>query len=94
MDTTPLSCREAMSMEKPIIATSVGGIPEMIYDDKTGFLVKEGDHQTWIKKIEILIEQKELSLRLGKNAKQLVIEKFNWEKLSIEFLNAVKPYLK
>ena len=94
MDTTPLSCREAMSMEKPIIATSVGGIPEMIYDDKTGFLVKEGDHQIWIKKIEMLIEQKELSLRLGKNAKQLVIEKFNWEKLSIEFLNAVKPYLK
>ena len=46
------------------------------------------------KQIEILIEQKELSLRLGKNAKQLVIEKFNWEKLSIEFLNAVKPYLK
>ena len=94
MDTTPLSCREAMSMEKPIIATSVGGIPEMIYDDKTGFLVKEGDFQTWIKKIEVLIEQKELSLRLGKNAKQLIIEKFNWEKLSIEFLNAVKPYLK
>ena len=55
MDTTPLSCRESMSMKKPIIGTNVGGIPEMIYHQKTGLLVDEGDSQAWIKSIELLL---------------------------------------
>ena len=44
MDTTPLSCREAQLMENPVVATNVGGIPEVILDKKTGFLVNEGDY--------------------------------------------------
>ncbi len=35
MDTTPLSCREAMSMQNPVVASKVGGIPEMVFDKKT-----------------------------------------------------------
>ena len=47
---TPLSCREAMAMQNPVVATKVGGIPEMIYDNETGFLVDEGDHKKWVEK--------------------------------------------
>ena len=94
MDTTPLSCRESMSMKNPTIATKVGGIPEMIYDNETGFLVDEGNSKKWIEKIEVLINDKEMSEKLGKNARNLVIEKFNWEKLAKEFVEIVKPYVK
>jgi len=93
MDTTPLSCREAMAMQNPVVATKVGGIPEMIYDDETGFLVGEGDYQMWIKKINVLIKDKEIGRRLGKNARELVVEKFNWDKLSKEFVDVIKPYI-
>ena len=93
MDTTPLSCREAMAMQNPVVATKVGGIPEMIYDDETGFLVGEGDYQMWIKKINVLIKDKEIGRRLGKNARELVVEKFNWDKLSKEFVDIIKPYI-
>ena len=93
MDTTPLSCRESMSMKNPTIATKVGGIPEMIYDNETGFLVDEGNSKKWIEKIELLINDKEMREKLGKNARNLVIEKFNWEKLAKEFVEIVKPYV-
>jgi glycosyltransferase involved in cell wall biosynthesis len=94
MDTTPLSCRESMSMQNPTIATNVGGIPEMIYDGETGFLIEEGDSEKWIEKINLLIDKKELRETLGKNARNLVIEKFNWDKLSKEFVEIVKPFVK
>ena len=94
MDTTPLSCRESMSMENPTVATNVGGIPEMIYNDKTGFLVEEGDSEAWIEKINLLINNKDMRKNLGQNARQLVIEKFNWDKLSKEFVDIVKPFIK
>ena len=94
MDTTPLSCREAMSMEKPIIASNVGGIPEMIYDKKTGLLVNEGDSENWTKNISFLIENKDIANRLGKEARQLVIEKFNWETVAKKFIVVLEDTLK
>ena len=93
MDTTPLSCREAMSMEKPIIASNVGGIPEMIYNNKTGLLVDEDDYETWIKHISYLIENKEIAQNLGKQARQLVIEKFNWEIVAKKFIAVLEKTL-
>ena len=94
MDTTPLSCREAMSMEKSIIASKVGGIPEMIYDNKTGLLVDEGDVDGWIKNITRILDDKEFSEKLGKEARKLVIEKFNWKIVAKKFIDAVEPYVK
>ena len=43
MDLAPLSLKEAQLMEKPVVATNVGGNPEMMVDGKTGFLVEEGN---------------------------------------------------
>ena len=94
MDMLPLSCREAMAMKKPIIATKVGGIPEMIYDQKTGVLVNEGDYQAWINNIKLLLSDEELSKKLGEQARKLVIEKFNWDVLAKKFVEVVKTVLK
>ena len=93
MDTTPLSCREAMSMEKPIIASNVGGIPEMIYNNKTGLLVDEDDYKTWIKHISYLLENKEIAQNLGKQARELVIEKFNWKIVAKKFIVVLEKTL-
>ena len=93
IDTTPLSCREAMSMEKPIVASNVGGIPEMIYDGKTGFLVDEGNADQWIEKISFLLKNKNTAKEMGSAAKQLIIEKFNWDVLAKDFLTVVNPII-
>ena len=55
LDTIPLTLKEAQLLEKPVIATNVGGIPEGLQKNQTGFLVEEGDHKGWIDKISILI---------------------------------------
>ena len=51
----PLSLKEAQLMERPVLATHVGGIPEMMVDGETGFLIKEGDHEEWIKQLSKII---------------------------------------
>ena len=94
MDTTPLSCREAMAMEKPIIASNVGGIPEMIYHEKTGLLVNEGDHETWINSIKHLIENKDVATKLGKQSRELLSEKFNWDIVARKFIAVAEKYVK
>ena len=90
MDTTPLSCREAMSMENPVVASKVGGIPEMVYDNNTGFLVDEGDAEGWVKKLTELIEDESLREKFGKAGRKRVIEIFNCNKLAKEFIEIVQ----
>lgn len=83
-----LAVLEAMSIGKPIIATSVGGIPEMIEDGINGLLVKP-DAEMVAEKIEKFIEDKKLARQLGENAKKIVEEKFTW-KISVD--NFLKLY--
>jgi glycosyltransferase involved in cell wall biosynthesis len=50
-DTTPLAISEAFAFGRPAIATPVGGIPEMITDGQTGFLIPPGDPARWAERI-------------------------------------------
>ena len=50
MDLAPLTLKEAQLMEKPVLATRVVGIPEMMDTDKSVYLIEEGDHEGWIQK--------------------------------------------
>jgi len=80
-----LALLEAMSMGKPIIATSVGGIPEAIEDGRNGILI-EPDVDEIIEKIECLLENREFAEELGENAKKTAEEKFTWEKTINKFV--------
>ena len=93
MDTAPLTLKEAQLMEKPVIATDVGGVGEMMKDDKTGFLVNEGDHLVWINKLSILLKDRKLAEMMGKEGRKFVIENFSWNIIATNFLNIVKLYI-
>ena len=94
MDLAPLTLKEAQLMEKPVIATDVGGDKEMMVDGKTGFLVKEGSSNDIIEKLTRLLEDKQMSENMGKEGAKFVKEKFNWEIVAKNFLDIIKPYLK
>ena len=66
----------------------------MIYDGKTGFLVDEGNADQWIEKISFILKNKNAANEMGKAAKELIIEKFNWETLAKDFLTIVTPIVK
>lgn len=62
---TPLALIEAMAAGKPVIATSVGGVPDIIEDGANGILVKNNDISAFAERLIALIEDKGLRQRLG-----------------------------
>lgn len=67
---------EAMAYEKPIIATRVGGIPELVSDGESGYLVERGDIGNTAEKILLLAAQPELRRQMGQSGCQTTREKF------------------
>jgi glycosyltransferase involved in cell wall biosynthesis len=68
---------EAMALGKPVVATSVGGIPEIVHDGENGFLVEPGDIVALAGKLEILIKDEVLARKMGKEGKKFVQENFS-----------------
>jgi len=94
MDTTPLSLKEAQLMEKPVLATDVGGNSEIMRDGETGFLLKENEHSDIIEKISFLLDNKDLSQKMGKEGRKFIETEFSLETSARNFLSIVKPYVK
>ena len=80
-----LAILEAMAMGKPILATSVGGIPEAIENGVNGLLVQP-DPDVIAQKIIYLLENEEFAFKLGQNAQKTVKEKFDWRTSADIFL--------
>ena len=73
---------EAQSMEKPIIASNIGGSNETIIDEKTGFLFESGDAKSLSQKILKVLNLDETSLKsIGAEGRKNIIQKFNVEKM-------------
>jgi glycosyltransferase involved in cell wall biosynthesis len=73
---------EAQSMEKPIIASNIGGSNETVIDEKTGFLFESNNAKSLSKKILKVLSMDETSLQsIGKEARKNIIQKFNVEKM-------------
>ncbi|PDH21530.1 MAG: glycosyl transferase family 1 [Pelagibacterales bacterium MED-G42] len=73
---------EAQSMEKPIIASNIGGSNETIINEKTGFLFESGDSKSLSQKILKVLTLDETSLKLiGTEGRKNIIKKFNVEKM-------------
>ncbi len=61
----PVSVLEAMAAELPVVATSVGGIPELVVDGKTGLLVRPRDPKALRDALARLLDDRDLRRRLG-----------------------------
>ena len=90
IDMSPLTLQEAQLMRKPVVATNVGGIPELMKDNETGFLIKEGDVKEWIEKLSLLINDKKKREIMGNEGRKFIEENFNWDKIAKEFLDILK----
>jgi glycosyltransferase involved in cell wall biosynthesis len=71
---------EAMAYEKPILGTRVGGIPELIKDGESGFLVNRGDSPAMADKILRLVRDPELRKRMGQVGRKHTKENFNQQR--------------
>ena len=86
---------EAQSMEKPIIASNIGGSKETIIDDKTGFLFEAQKPEELSKKIIHVLNLDESTLKfLGIEGRKNVIKKFNIEKMCFSTYSEYKKIIK
>ena len=85
---------EAQSMEKPIIASNIGGSNETIIDDKTGFLFESGNSKALSQKILKVLSLDETSLKtIGIEGRKNIIQKFNVEKMCFSTYSEYKRIL-
>ena len=93
IDMSPLTLQEAALMEKPVVATNVGGIPELLDNDKTGFLIEKGDYNGWIEKLSILINDNKKAKQMGMAGRDFVKDNFSWNKIAKKFITILDAVL-
>jgi len=74
----PVTILEALSCETPIIATPVGGIPEIIKNHETGILVQPDDHHL-AEAIRYLLKNRDIRFRMGHEGRKLLMKEHSLE---------------
>jgi glycosyltransferase involved in cell wall biosynthesis len=72
---------EAMAAAKPIVATNVGGIPEIVKQGETGFLIGARQPHQLAEAIVTVLQNETLQRRLGNNGREVVLERFALESM-------------
>lgn len=70
---------EAMACEKPVIASDVGGLPEVIENNVTGLIVPPANAEKLADAVEILVRDEQLRIKLGKQGRERVEKLYNWK---------------
>jgi len=92
IDMSPLTLQEAQLMEKPVIATNVGGIPELMKDGETGYLIEKNNSEELFEKLSTLFNDLEKAKEMGKKGRDFVKSNFNWDRICNDFLNHLKKH--
>lgn len=90
IDGLPNVALEAMAAGKPLIASRVGGLPQLVEDGDTGIVVDEGDPEELASAIEILALRPELRRRMGNKARVHVVESFGWDTVAGRFVGVLE----
>jgi len=85
-DTFPTTVLEALACGTPVVASAVGGIPEQVIDDRTGFLVPVGDARALAGRVLALLVDEGLRLRMGQTAAEDAARRFGMERMVGEYL--------
>jgi L-malate glycosyltransferase len=88
----PVVAVEALAAGLPVIASSVGGLSEIIIDGQNGLLFDTGNHLMLTDKIRLLLNDKELCARLSGKARQTA-EAFDWQIIGAKFSKIFKDSL-
>jgi glycosyltransferase involved in cell wall biosynthesis len=88
-----LSVLEAMASGTPVVASRLDGLPEIVRDGETGFLVRPGDVGELRDRVAQLLADRALAARMGRRARDLVLEEFTWAACAQRCLAAYRELL-
>ena len=75
-ESAPMAVAQAMCAGKPVVASAVGGTPDIVIDGETGFLVNDGDECAFAEKALMLLSDDELRYRMGQKAREVAEKRF------------------
>lgn len=79
-ENNPISVLEAFALEKPVIGSRIGGIPELVEDGETGYTFEPGNAEDLSEKIKTLLLDDTVRIEMGQNARRFVEIELNPEK--------------
>ncbi|HWC38301.1 MAG TPA: glycosyltransferase family 4 protein [Acidimicrobiales bacterium] len=85
-----LSLLEAMASGTPVVASRLGGIPEVVEDGRSGYLVDPADPEDLRQRLAELIGNPRLARHMGDHAHDLVHERYTWEACARRCLDAYR----
>ena len=88
-----LSVLEAMASGTPVICSRIGGLPEVVRDGETGFLVTPGDVDELHDRLATLLADPGLAARMGRAARDVVLDRFTWRACAARCLAAYEELL-
>src|SRR5690606_38273334 len=81
---------EACACENLVLASNVGGVPDIIIDNETGFLLEAGNVDQWVSKIVEVVKNFDDYAKLRKNARKLALTDFDAEDYPNKLFNIYK----
>jgi glycosyltransferase involved in cell wall biosynthesis len=78
---TPVVAIESLAAGKPLVATRVGGVPDVVEEDVDAFLVPVGDIASMASALERIAREPDLGVRMGEAGRERVIERYRVERL-------------
>jgi len=92
-ESAPLTILEGMSCGIPVIATNVGGIPELVEDGVSGYLVPFKSPEAIADRILRINSDPDLKSRLGETARRIVLERYGVEKVLSQYIEVYEGML-
>lgn len=83
-----LTVLEAMASGTPVVCSRIGGVPEIVRDGETGYLVQPGDTDELRARLTELATDASVARGMGQTARDLVMEQFTWQKCARRCLDA------
>ena len=87
MESLPTNIKEAFYFKIPVVATNVGGIPELITDNHSGILVPSGDDVKLVTAINDVLSDSERSASLGNAGCNFIINNLTWKKVLPKYID-------
>jgi glycosyltransferase involved in cell wall biosynthesis len=87
MESLPTNIKEAFYFKIPVIATDVGGIPELITNNYSGILVPSDNDMKLVTEINNLLSDSERSISIGNAGHNFIINNLTWKKVLPKYIN-------
>jgi glycosyltransferase involved in cell wall biosynthesis len=84
LDCCPTTILEASLMRRAVIASRVGGIPEIVLQNETGWTIGNESINEWVSKLSMILEDAKLRKRIGERGREWVTEKFGWRTIGTQ----------